>query len=90
MWSLLPIAISCLFLSASSLLSNGADYREIETSDKYQDHKMDNASIETLGRILGKFYGYKDVSNLVRNTARSLVGTLSLKCLSPLAKFFLS
>lgn len=55
MWSLLPIAISCLFLSASSLLSNGADYGEIQISETYQDHKNDNASIETLGRILGKF-----------------------------------
>ena len=72
MWSLLPIAISCLFLSASSLLSNGADYREIETSEKYHDHERDNATIETSGRILGNFYGYKDVFNRVRNSTRSL------------------
>ncbi len=33
MWSLLPMASSCLFLSASSLLSNGADYRRTEEEE---------------------------------------------------------
>ena len=74
MWSLLPIAISCLFLSASSLLSNGADYREIRNinCDTYQDQKRDKPTIETLGRIPGNFYSYQDFFNHVRNSTRSL------------------
>ena len=79
MWSLLPIAISCLFLSASSLLSNGADYREV-TNINTEKNKIDLPTTCTTGE--GE--GVNDIANdgihtLYSNTVQNIRFKMEIK-----------